>query len=160
MVAWLAHEGYVVDLKELPKSLHGDTDQHGQVRINQTLSRLAQVATLAHEGPGHVANGHIEDIESYVGHRGRFEVEAESTAYIVATTLGLELGTTSWEYIAGWSKANPDEVAAVGEKVCKTADRVLDFLIPELGLDVDERFGTEREQVGDVIEIDLPDLPS
>ncbi len=140
---WAAGEGYVVKMENLPGHLHGDTSPKGVIRINENLSRLAQVATLLHEGPGHVANGHIEDIDQYRTHRGRFEVEAESTAYIVGTAMGLDLGTTSFEYVAGWARANTDLVIETAAKVCKTADRILDALAPDLELDAEQ--GIEKE---------------
>lgn len=161
LMGWMVQEGYVVNLVELPGGLHGDTSPKGIVRINSKLSPIEQLATAYHEA-AHIALGHIEDIDLYRTHRGTFEVEAESTAYIVMTAMGLDVGDTSFEYIAGWAQADPDRVAATAEKVCKVSDKLLDALAPDLEQEIEERarFMTDREEIGDVVafEIGLPGL--
>ena len=92
---------------------------------------------LAHEA-GHVVNGHIDDIDQYRTHRGKFEVEAESTAMIVMTAMGLD--TTAWsaDYCAGWAKKNPELIQDTASKVVKSANAILDELLPngiEQGID-------------------------
>lgn len=65
-----------------------------------------------------------ETVESSAGQcRGRLEVEAESVAYLVAAAHGLDTGTYTFAYVAGWAS----EVADVGidQVVRGTANRVL-----------------------------------
>ena len=55
--------------------------------------------------------------------RGRLEVEAESLAYLVASTHGLDTRAYTFRYVAGWASEVGD--AGIDEVVRSTANRVL-----------------------------------
>ena len=57
--------------------------------------------------------------------RGRFEVEAESVAYIVCAALGMQTEGYSLAYVAGWSGGDVAKVRQTAEKVVKVADTIL-----------------------------------
>jgi antirestriction protein ArdC len=80
------------------------------------------VAVLLHE-IGHVALGHLADGYDYTGHRGTAEVEAESVAYVVGQALGLQMGTSSFSYVAHWGDEH--DVQATGAKVLKVAKALI-----------------------------------
>ena len=63
------------------------------------------------------------------------EVEAESTAFVVCHALGLDTGAASFPYVASWARGDNalDMVAASGERIAKTARRLLDALVPDAG---------------------------
>lgn len=67
----------------------------------------------------HIALGHVEDLAEYVEHRGRYEVEAESVAYVLAGMLGIDSAAYSVGYVAGWAER------AEGDVIRDSATRVL-----------------------------------
>ncbi len=88
----------------------------------------------------------------YAGiHRGRMEVEAEGSAAIVGAAQGFDTLGWSADYMAGWSARHPDLVQETAAKVVKVAQEMLE------AFDVAPRFGTEQEQVGDIITVELPE---
>jgi hypothetical protein len=148
LVGVLQAEGYTVERTKIPGGAKGDTSPDKKVRIDTRGTPLEQLAVLAHE-VAHVKLGHIEDIDQYRTHRGRFEVEAESTAFIIMSAMDLD--TTEWsaDYCAGWAKRNPDLVQETASKVVKTANGILDELAPTLeqenGIDQELVAGLEVE---------------
>jgi hypothetical protein len=130
LVGVLAERGYRVERTEIPGGAKGDTSPDGLTRIDPRGTPLEQLAVLFHE-TAHVLLGHLEEIDLYQVHRGRFEVEAESVAFIGMTASGLEVGDWSFEYAAGWSRRNPDLVQETATKVVKVANQLLDALSPE-----------------------------
>ncbi len=61
-------------------------------------------------------------------HRGRMEVEAESVAYVLAGTLGLDTSAYSVGYIAGWSKGDTETVADTARAVLTAVHDLADAL--------------------------------
>lgn len=58
--------------------------------------------------------------------RGRVEVEAESVAYLVAASRGLDTGSYTFAYVAGWASSVDSAAAVTPETVVhQTATRVL-----------------------------------
>ena len=134
LVESTAAAGYQLELAELPTGVQGrtvyasrtvtiDPDQHG--------GTAGQAATLAHElahimlhEPGTAA----VDADLTTAHcRGEREVEAESTAIVVADMWGLDTGQMSLPYIAGWLSAVPDAdvaVRRVGDRVVRAAHAI------------------------------------
>ena len=101
------------------------------VAVRSNMAAAAQVKTLAHElahvrlhGPGN---------PDWAGHRGIGEGEAESVALMIGAAHGIDTGSYTIPYVAGWAGTvadkNPAEVVhATGERVRKTAGVVLDAL--------------------------------
>ena len=59
--------------------------------------------------------------------------EAESTAFIVATLLGLDTSDYSFKYIAGWNgKDNLKALSAAMKQVQDTANQMYDNIIQQL----------------------------
>lgn len=67
----------------------------------------------------------------YVQHRGIKETEAESVAYIVAGTLGLDTSAYSVGYVAQWSEANPELIKETAARVLKTAHQIIEAITEE-----------------------------
>lgn len=62
--------------------------------------------------------------------RGVKEVEAESIAFVVAHTLGLDVSSYSFGYVAHWSSevGELEAVQATAERVIRHARQILDGL--------------------------------
>jgi antirestriction protein ArdC len=119
-------------------SVQGATSFRGKtVEISEELSPAERARTLAHE-LGHIAAGHEDRMDEYhtgskhggVGQRGAMEVEAESIAYVLMRSNGMQAagGDRSGRYVAGWAnvqKDDPTVVQKTGEKVARTVRELL-----------------------------------
>lgn len=94
-----------------------------KVEVLDAASPLQRLKTLVHE----LAHAmlHCDDGYDYAGHRGIAEVEAESTAFVVCTALGLPTDDYSFAYVGGWSKGDMALVKKTGERVAKTSKAIL-----------------------------------
>jgi len=102
---------------ERPQSLdsgaNGDTSHsEGRIRVVSSNSEAQQTKTLAHEighallhDPGVEATKDLE--------RGLKELEAESTAYVICTALGMDTSDYSFGYVAGWAGGAPEAVQGI-----------------------------------------------
>jgi antirestriction protein ArdC len=90
------------------------------VTIRDDLEPAAQFKTICHEA-GHVV-AHSPEIGTEVTCRGIKEVEAESIAFIVSATLGLDTSEYTFPYVAHWA-TGIGELAAIQA----TAERVITF---------------------------------
>lgn len=94
--------GYTVEYADLGRTDGDTSDNPARIRINPNREPIHQVATLIHE----LAHATLhKGIDDYRLHRGRYELEAESVAYIVAGTFGIDTSTNSFGYVAGWASA-------------------------------------------------------
>jgi antirestriction protein ArdC len=94
------------------------------IRIREDLGAAQACKTLAHE-LAHVELGH--GTASCTDSRSQAEVEAESVAYIVATSSGLDTSAYSFPYIGHWAPAGKEAevMADTAERVLATARRIL-----------------------------------
>lgn len=104
---------------------------HQIVVITGETSPAQQFKTLAHEVAHAILHG---DGDHHA--RSTAEVEAESTAYVVAHALGLDTSSYSLPYVATWALAADEKeptrvVALVGERVRKAASLILGVLFPD-----------------------------
>ena len=69
--------------------------------------------------------------------RNSEEVEAESVAFVVSNYLGLDTGTSSFEYIANWSTGKEvKELKASLDVISKTSQEIIDKIEKEFGNEV------------------------
>jgi hypothetical protein len=99
-----------------------------EVAVRTNFAEANQVTTLAHELAHILLHDPADEDASH--HRGIREVEAESVALMVCAAHGMDTGTNSIPYVAGWassvSDADPAEIVrATGERVRRTAVAVL-----------------------------------
>jgi antirestriction protein ArdC len=125
----LEQAGYQVKFTTIPGQAKGDTSPDGVVRIDFRQSPMEQIAVMVHE-LSHVKHGHIEDISEYRNHRGRFETEAESTAFLVLSDMGVDVGEWSFDYITSWSRGDVELLRQVADKVVRTSQGILNELRP------------------------------
>ena len=67
--------------------------------------------------------------------RARTEVEAESIAYLVCATLGIDTEDYSFPYLARWSHGDTELMQATAERAISCARRIL----TDLGVAVADR---------------------
>lgn len=101
------------------------------VQLSEELSPGERARTLAHE-LGHIAAGHEDQMDEYHrgGQRGAMEVEAESIAYVLMRSNGMQAadGDRSGRYVAGWASVQRDDpkvIQKTGEKVTRTVRELL-----------------------------------
>lgn len=94
-------------------------DSH-RVVIDSDLSPAQAAKTALHEA-AHVILHSEQAHAEYVEHRGEKETEAESVAYIVAGTLGLDTSVYSIGYVAQWSDVDTELVKGAAANVLRGA---------------------------------------
>lgn len=101
-----------------------------QVVISDKATAAEAARTLAHEA-AHIALGHGERIKEYHmrpgGERPDMEVEAESVAYVIGRSYGMDsIGAKSFEYIDSWAQGNAEKVKATANAVVAGTRAILD----------------------------------
>lgn len=130
LAEWLRVEaGYTVSRETLTGTMNGYTTVDGSKRVvvSDEVEDAQAAKTLIHEAAHvllHVADGG----EDYRAHRGICEVEAESVAFVVAGSLGLDTSGYSVGYVAQWAEADHDLIESTGKRVLKTAQRLTEVL--------------------------------
>jgi hypothetical protein len=184
----LAPEGVFVKLTEFaegigfrverPQSLdsgaNGDTSHsEGRIRVVSCNSEAQQAKTLAHEighallhDPGVEATKYLE--------RGLKELEAESTAYVICTALGMDTSDYSFGYVAGWAGGAPEAIQGIKAstgRIQRAATAVLKTfeveepafeatndvsieMVAERSVDVDKMLLTGERRTEDLVELE------
>jgi antirestriction protein ArdC len=136
------HHRYTLTREPITSGANGYTDPKGsRVVVRDDVDDAQALKTLIHE-LAHIECRHVDDLAEYNRHRGRFEVEAESVAYIVAAALGLDTAAYSVNYVAHWASDTPEGVAetvqATATAVLAAAKRILDKVKPHTTGDAEE----------------------
>jgi len=120
---WLTGQGWTIDRASTGEA-NGFT-QHAKrtVTIHDQLQPAQAAATMLHEAAHALMHA---DADDYHQHRGMYETEAESVAYIVAGVLGLDTSSKSIGYIAGWTDGDVETVKNTATRVLATARTILD----------------------------------
>lgn len=102
--------------------------EHGPrvITVASARSPLQQVKTLAHELAHAILHAPAAD---YQATRGLCELEAESVAYIVAASCGLDTSAYSFGYVAGWQHGDAgkarEAIKASGARIQRAAGQIL-----------------------------------
>lgn len=131
----LEEAGYDVGFETPPptESWNGYTDYNAaKVRIASTLEGPQQVKTLLHEWAHVQLDHHERGIGGLT--RDMREVEAESVAYLLGQTIGLDSAGYSVPYITGWSGGDPKLIEQTAMQVLDTTKHLVDTLEHELGI--------------------------
>ena len=120
---WLTGQGWTIDRASTGEA-NGFT-QHIKrtITIHDQLQPAQAAATLLHEAAHALMHA---DADDYHQHRGMYETEAESVAYIVAGVLGLDTSIKSIGYIAGWTDGDVETVKNTATRVLATVRTILD----------------------------------
>lgn len=124
--AWLAAEGWTI----VRAPLHGEdghttSDGSRRIAIEENLEPAHAALTLLHEAAHALLHEHIDDHHQ---HRGLYETEAESVAYVAAAVLGLDTSRNSIGYIATWTGGDVSQIKSTAARVLAAADQILDSL--------------------------------
>jgi hypothetical protein len=103
-----------------------------QVLVADDLEPPQALKTLLHEW-GHIELGHERRTDL---HRSVKEVEAESVAYLLAQSIGLDSGDYSLPYIAAWAGGDISNVRRAAEQVLATTKRLVESLEIDLGIEL------------------------
>ena len=116
-----------------------------EIVIKKGLSESQTLKTAIHETVQ--AKLHDREIMESLGvekDRLTKEVEAESVAYCVCSSFGLDTSDYSFPYIAGWSSSREmKEMKASMDVIRKTAGEMIDQLTEELEIILEEKQKTE-----------------
>ena len=112
--------GFALELRPaLPEDggAHGWTNYATRVVwVNSECDEAERIRILAHETAGHIRCDH--------GHRkvsrSQGEIEADSVAYIVLAALGLDISSSTVDYVAGWAPTDPEERAEAIKEAAAT----------------------------------------
>jgi hypothetical protein len=123
LAAYADRLGFTVEVsEELPGEVIGDcTHLMHRIRVRAGLSPAQSTKTLAHEIAYAVL--HRGSIES----REQAELEAESTAYVVCGTLGIDSADYSFGYVAWWG-GGEDAISRIrqsGHRIQQTAQQMI-----------------------------------
>ena len=120
---WLTGQGWTIDRASTGEA-NGFT-QHAKrtITIHDQLQPAQAAATMLHEAAHALMHA---DADDYHQHRGMYETEAESVAYIVAGVLGLDTSSKSIGYIAGWTDGDVETVKNTATRVLATVRTILD----------------------------------
>ena len=116
-----------------------------EIVIKKGLSESQSLKTAIHE-TAHAKLHDKEIMESLGVEKDRLtkEVEAESVAYCVCSSFGLDTSDYSFPYIAGWSSSREmKEMKASMDVIRKTAGEMIDQLTEELEIILEEKQKTE-----------------
>lgn len=116
-----------------------------EIVIKKGLSESQTLKTAIHE-TAHAKLHDKEIMESLGVEKDRLtkEVEAESVAYCVCSSFGLDTSDYSFPYIAGWSSSREmKEMKASMDVIRKTAGEMIDQLTEELEIIHEEKQKTE-----------------
>lgn len=116
-----------------------------EIVIKKGLSESQTLKTVIHE-TAHAKLHDREIMESLGVEKDRLtkEVEAESVAYCVCSSFGLDTSDYSFPYIAGWSSSREmKEMKASMDVIRKTAGEMIDQLTEELEIILEEKQKTE-----------------
>jgi antirestriction protein ArdC len=120
----VTHDAYVLERGSCPARVNGYTAYATRtVRVRDDVEPAQAAKTLAHE-LGHIRADHEHRFPDYARSsqcRGRAEVEAESIAYLVAASSGLDTTDYSLPYIAGWSDGRLDLLRETATQVLTVA---------------------------------------
>jgi antirestriction protein ArdC len=104
-----------------------------RIVINADNAPAHQARTLVHETAHMIMHTPAEYRKliaaqqkfATVSERSIIEVEAESVAYVVMSTLGVPAGSYSFGYVAGWSKGKTEVVRAAATRIQTAATYIL-----------------------------------
>jgi antirestriction protein ArdC len=114
--------GYTVEEDNLPGEKNGDCNfVERRIRVEVRNAPAQQLKTVAHELAHAILHEGFED-------RALAELEAESVAYVVCASLGINSGGYTFGYVASWTGGGDEAVAAVklaGGRIQQTANTII-----------------------------------
>jgi len=124
LTAQIEELGYSVSVEAINDGSNGYCSYlDKKIAVRDDISVVHQAKTLAHELTHALLHSPQDAIEHTA--QNMCEVEAESVAFCVLNSFGIDSGNYSFGYVAGWSGANRDKVQAAAQRIQKTADQII-----------------------------------
>ncbi len=115
-------EGLDIDRSEIAGETNGYIDRGARrIVIDSGLSRDQSLKTLVHE----LAHWHDLGCEEATYERDAAEIVAESVAYIVGQSLGLDTSSYSAGYVATWARGDSTKLHALAERIDRATRPIL-----------------------------------
>ena len=136
VTAQLADEGYPVELHTARpgETWNGRTHfDDGHVEVMDHLDPPQRLKTLLHEW-AHVTLRH-GDVDRPAT-RELLEIEAESVAYLLCRTIGLESSSYSIPYLAGWADGDLELAETTAQRILTATAAMVDTLEARLSIDL------------------------
>lgn len=125
---YLTADGWTVERETLPTGFGGYTHfESRRVVIAADVEPAQAAKTALHEAAHARLHGDLEPGE-YQQHRGTYETEAESVAYVVAGLLGLDTSAYTIGYVATWADADTDLIRSTAANVLRAAHTIADAI--------------------------------
>ncbi|MBQ8923158.1 MAG: hypothetical protein IJ053_00045, partial [Lachnospiraceae bacterium] len=146
---------YDIDFEDM-----GDTGKNGycnftesKIRIKSGLSQAHTIKTLIHEVT-HEKIHSGRDSDYIAEHKNQMEVEAEGTAYVVCSYIGLDTSDYSFGYVTGWASGNETDVLKQSlTTIRNTAYELIHGIEKELEQQAELNRPTERQITDAVNEV-------
>lgn len=123
---FLEANGWTITREHLPLNLNGATSHKThEIILSESISSAQAAKTLIHEAAHVLMHEDVTESE-YIEHRGIWETEAESVAYVVAAYFGFDTSGYSIPYIKEWSAGDEDLIKETAKRVSATAKRLID----------------------------------
>lgn len=118
MADHMSAQGWSVTREHIDGQTNGYTTIDGTRRIvvEANLDPAHAAKTMLHEAAHATLHAEIGTGE-YIEHRGIYECEAESVAYVLAGMAGLDTSAYSVGYITGWTGGDTDKIRTTAENV-------------------------------------------
>lgn len=126
--AWLTAQGWTIKRASTGEANGFTQHTTRTITIHDELQAAQAAATMLHEAAHALMHAEAND---YHEHRGLYETEAESVAYVVAGVLGLDTSAKSIGYIAGWAEGDVEIVKATATRVLATVRTIIDAITEE-----------------------------
>jgi hypothetical protein len=117
--------GFTVEDHEFGDTTSGDcSPSHNRIRVDPRNTPAQRVKTLAHELAHALLHDRVED-------RGLAELEAESTAYVVCQSMGMDTSDYSFGYVATWAGGGAQAIIGI-KTSCDRIQKASAFIIGSL----------------------------
>ncbi len=134
LLAHAATEGLTVERQELGSDLNGYLDRRDRrIVLHAGVSADQSFKTLVHE----LAHWHdLGPADGSTCDRADAEIVAESVAFVVADSLGLDTSAYSIGYVAVWAGGDPAKIRELAERVNTTARKLLAVIESDAGAEL------------------------
>jgi len=134
MADYMRGQGWSVEREEIAGETNGYTTTDGTRRIvvDADLEPNMAAKTMLHEAAH--ATLHVDQdgtgAGEYLEHRGLYECEAESVAYVLAGMAGLDTSAYSVGYVTAWTRGDVDMLRNTAERVLQAVHTLASPLLP------------------------------
>ena len=115
-----------------------------RIVINKEMSDIQTLKTLFHEAAHSILHNPALNLSTSTVSRNEKEVQAESTAFIIASRYGIDTSDYSFPYIASWAEKHEltemrqylSDIQSTAKKICDSIDHeLLKLQVKDLSID-------------------------